>query len=55
MQQGTWGTLRKHLSILFALAALPAIARGQVVVKVNDEVNFRFGAQLQTWADEGVI
>ena len=26
-------------------------ATGQVVVKVNDDVNFRFGALLQAWAD----
>ena len=41
----------------FALAAglvlllLPDPARAQVVIKVNDTVNFRLGFQLQTWAE----
>jgi hypothetical protein len=26
-------------------------ARGQAAVRVNDDINFRFGAQLQTWAE----
>ena len=39
-----------------ALAALllvlaPALASAQVVVKLNDTVNFRLGMQLQAWAD----
>src|ERR1700693_3357717 len=34
-----------------ALALLPDPARAQVVVKVNDTVNFRLGFQLQAWAD----
>lgn len=41
----------------FALAAglalflRPEAGRAQVIVKVNDTVGFRFGFQLQTWAD----
>ena len=44
-------------SFAFAIAAglafflLPDPARSQVVVKVNDTVNFRLGFQLQGWAD----
>jgi len=34
-----------------ALALLPEVAHAQVVVKVNDTVNFRMGFQLQGWAD----
>src|SRR5712691_10387103 len=34
-----------------ALALLPDPARAQVVVKVNDTVNFRLGFQLQPWAE----
>jgi hypothetical protein len=34
-----------------ALALLSDPARAQVVVKVNDTVNFRLGLLLQTWAD----
>lgn len=34
-----------------ALALLPDPARAQVVVKVNDTVNFRLGFQLQAWGD----
>ncbi len=47
--------LRGH--IVFAvligtvLLSVPDPARAQVVVKVNDNVNFKFGFQLQTWAD----
>ena len=38
---------------LFAavLLLLPALLQAQVVVKVNDNVNFKFGGLLQTWAD----
>src|SRR5215471_17029895 len=47
--------LRGHLAfaVLAAIVflSLPAPAHAQVVVKVNDVVNFRFGIQLQTWAD----
>ena len=44
-------------SFVFAIAAglalflLPDPARAQVIVKVNDTVNFRLGFQLQGWAD----
>ena len=34
-----------------ALAMLPEPGRAQVVVKVNDTVNFRFGYQIQSWAE----
>src|SRR5258708_10984574 len=33
------------------LLFLPTLAHAQVTVKVNDDVSFRFGAQLQLWAD----
>src|SRR5215469_10348471 len=33
------------------LLIAPAAASAQVVVKVNDTVNFRFGLQLQDWAE----
>ena len=33
------------------LLIAPAAANAQVVVKVNDTVNFRFGLQLQNWAE----
>jgi hypothetical protein len=35
----------------FALLLLPDPARAQVVVKVNDVVNFRLGFQLQGWSE----
>src|SRR5712691_12185928 len=46
----------RFLIRLSAIAALlvaltPAVAPGQVVVKLNDTVNFRLGMQLQNWAD----
>jgi hypothetical protein len=47
----------KRLSIgrfvaAMALAAfLPAVAHAQAIIKVNDDVWFRFGMQLQGWAD----
>lgn len=34
-----------------ALFLLPDRAHAQVLVKVNDDVNFKFGLQLQSWAD----
>jgi hypothetical protein len=34
-----------------ALALLPDPARAQVIVKVNDTVNFRLGFQLQGWSE----
>jgi hypothetical protein len=39
------------LAVGLALALLPDAARAQVVVKVNDTVNFRLGFQLQGWAE----
>jgi hypothetical protein len=41
------------LAVIGALLLLlaPLAANAQVVVKVNDVVNFRFGLQLQGWAD----
>ena len=51
--------IRRLLENYFGLAVIaalllflaPAAANAQVVVKVNDTVNFRFGLQLQEWAD----
>jgi hypothetical protein len=47
--------LRGHFAfaVLAAIVflSLPSPAHAQVVVKVNDVVNFRFGIQLQAWAD----
>jgi hypothetical protein len=42
---------RPLLPVLVLLAAWSSAARGQVIVKVNNDINFRFGAQLQTWAE----
>ncbi len=39
------------LAAAFALLLVPDPARAQVVVKVNDTVNFRLGFQLQAWAE----
>jgi hypothetical protein len=39
------------IAVGLALALLPDPARAQVVVKLNDTVNFRLGFQLQAWAD----
>ncbi len=36
---------------ILALALFPARSQAQVVVKVNDSINFRFGFQLQTWGE----
>jgi len=43
------GTCAVIGALLLLLA--PAAANAQVVVKVNDTVNFRFGLQIQSWAD----
>ena len=45
---------RRVLFPIFVLMLLfhSTLAHGQVAVKVNDNVNFRFGAQFQAWADE---
>src|SRR5229473_8050212 len=47
-------TLRSTLfgALVIAALMLSVPARAQVVVKVNDNVNFRFGMQMQFWADE---
>jgi hypothetical protein len=39
------------LAAVLALILLSAPATAQVIVKVNDTVNFRLGFQLQAWAD----
>lgn len=46
--------LRRLLFPLFVLVLLfhSTLAHAQVVIKVNDNVSFRVGAQLQAWADE---
>ena len=47
--------LRRPIGLALAaglmLALLPAVAHAQVVVKVNDTVNFRLGFQLQGWGE----
>jgi hypothetical protein len=45
--------VRRLVFAAVALAAvlLPAIANAQAIIKVNDDVWFRFGIQLQGWAD----
>jgi Phosphate-selective porin O and P len=47
-----WGTTLRSASVAFALlVALSSAMRGQVVIKVNEDVNFRLGMLLQGWAD----
>ena len=48
LSSGVFRSIRATF-LLGSLAA--ATARGQVIVKVNDDVNFRFGMLLQTWGD----
>src|SRR5262245_48141529 len=36
---------------LFLFLSWSASGPAQVIVKVNDDIHFRFGAQLQTWAE----
>jgi hypothetical protein len=43
--------LRSPFVTLLFLTLLPGQARGQVVVRVNDDVSFRFGTLLHFWAD----
>jgi hypothetical protein len=38
-------------AVVFAFLLLSGLASAQLVVKVNDDVNFRFGTLIQTWAD----
>jgi hypothetical protein len=45
------GIFRLAVIAFVILAFTPALAPAQVVVKVNDNVNFRFGLQFQGWAD----
>src|SRR5215472_1493254 len=52
MRKKTRGGPREPLLLVLALLlAWSATASAQVIVKVNDDINFRFGAQLQTWAE----
>jgi hypothetical protein len=46
--------LRRLLFPVFVVVLLfqPTFAHAQVVVKVNDNVNFKFGTLIQAWADE---
>ena len=37
--------------LVFAALLVPSVAHAQAVIKVNDNVSFRFGMQLQAWAD----
>src|SRR5260221_4759932 len=39
------------LFVLSILILLPTFANAQAVIKVNDDVSFRVGAQLQLWGD----
>ena len=36
---------------VMCLLLVPTLASAQATIKVNDNVNFRFGLLLQTWAD----
>ncbi|MFI5166446.1 MAG: porin [Thermoanaerobaculales bacterium] len=38
-------------AVALAVVLLPALASGQAIVKVNDNVFFRFGIQMQAWGD----
>src|SRR5215470_8225607 len=39
------------VTVGLGLLLLPDLARAEVIVKVSDTVNFRWGFQLQSWAD----
>lgn len=39
------------VSLALIIALLPAVANAQAIIKVNDNVNFKFGLLLQAWAD----
>ena len=39
------------VSLALLIAFLPGVASAQAIIKVNDNVNFRFGILLQGWAD----
>lgn len=48
----SWGKATRLCSLVLFLAAVgPFPARAQVVVKVNEVVNFRLGALIQGWSD----
>jgi len=51
---GSFSRLRRMLFPTFVLLLLfhSTLAYAQVIIKVNDNVFFRVGAQLQAWADE---
>jgi hypothetical protein len=51
MRKGEWASPGRTLLFLVALLLLSRPARAQVVVKVNDTVNFRFGMLFQGWTD----
>jgi hypothetical protein len=42
---------RLLLSLAMVALLFPTIARAQAVIKVNDNVNFRFGTLIQAWGD----
>jgi hypothetical protein len=39
------------VSIALIIALVPAVANAQAIIKVNDNVNFKFGLLMQAWAD----
>jgi phosphate-selective porin O/P len=52
MQRRTRGGMGNALFLFLSLfLARTEPAPAQVIVKVNDQIHFRFGAQLQTWAE----
>ncbi len=50
------GPLPRFRRVILLLAVccliLPTIARGQVAIKVNDNINFKIGTLIQAWADD---
>jgi hypothetical protein len=44
-------SLRISFWLALAVVLIPAFAQAQAVIKVNDNVNVKFGGLLQTWAD----
>src|SRR5215813_792491 len=52
MPRATCGNLgRLLIPLCVLLAGWSSAARGQAIVRVNDDINFRLGTQLQTWAE----
>ncbi len=43
--------LPRFTFLLAVLVLIPAIVQAQAIIKVNDNVNIKFGGLLQTWAD----